>query len=111
MSQDLVDRDDISDGAVLKELESRFHKNDIYSNIGPIIIAVNPYKNITELYSAERLTKLIDDNITTSEVIYMDSDPHVWNVARSSYNQLTVQKTRQAIVISGESGGTSTSIG
>lgn len=50
-TNDLVDQDDITDIAILEELSKRYQLDYIYSNIGNIIIACNPYHYIPELYS------------------------------------------------------------
>ena len=41
---DLVWMPDVNTGAVLHNLRLRYAANDIYTAIGPILIAVNPYK-------------------------------------------------------------------
>lgn len=101
---DLVNQEDISEAAILAELQSRFRKDVIYSSIGPIIIALNPYKQIPGLYSSEKLNGLLheqsDGNYATSS-----HGCHVWLVAQAAYQQLHANLQPQAIVISGESGG------
>ena len=108
MSDDLVDRDDISEGAIMDELKRRFMSDTIYSAIGPIIIALNPYKNMPALYGAENmLNYMLEGEKQLLQANYASTKaPHVWTIAQSAYSQLKLNMTRQAIVISGESGGT-----
>ena len=108
MSTDLVDRDDISEEAIMEELRRRFMEDIIYSSIGPIIIAVNPYKSMPTLYSTSSMNEYMREEIDqTLSATYSSANPsHVWTIAQSSYAQLKANMSRQAIVISGESGGT-----
>ena len=99
---DLVDSDDISEIAILNELKRRFSKDVIYSSIGPIIIALNPYKNIADLYTPASMALYLTNDHSNS---LTQSPPHVWTIAQSAYNSLDYMRKRQAIIISGESGG------
>jgi myosin V len=65
--------------------------------IGPILIAINPYCYVEELYSQQQLDYFLN-------AIGSDKTPHIWNIAREAYLQLKQKSVRQAIVISGESG-------
>eukprot|EP01031_Cornospumella_fuschlensis_P029410 gene29410-35499_t len=103
---DLVDCDDISEQAILHELKRRFTKNEIYSAIGPILIAVNPFQLIHELYAAEVRESFVHAAIGSafSSEETASGKPHVWMVAKAAYRQLLLESCPQAIVISGESG-------
>ena len=48
--QDLVLLENITEEAVLENLRKRFAKNAIYTYIGPVVISINPYKNVA-IYS------------------------------------------------------------
>ena len=94
---DLTDAVDISEASILWNMRKRYHENIIYSSIGPILIAVNPYCYIDSLYNENVLQSYIDayDNLLS---------PHIWTIAKASFDQLKRNSHRQAIVISGESG-------
>jgi myosin heavy subunit len=101
---DLVSAVDISEPAILWNLKKRFRKNEIYSAIGPILIAVNPYQMIDNMYSEEKLRKYLlleEASNSRKSHIESESDPHIWSIARSSYVQLHESSTRQAIIVSG----------
>lgn len=107
---DLVDCDDISENAVLTEIEKRYYKDVIYSSIGPILIALNPYKIIEPLYSKDILNhfvklSIVDSIEKTSGMKDIYKFPHVWEIAMNSYLDIRLNRRSQAIVISGESGG------
>lgn len=105
---DLVDLDDIGEQSVLHAIEKRFQKNEIYSSLGTILIAMNPYRHIPDIYSTTLLEEMmkIDPRIDPN-LIFRFERPHVWMIARNAYLQLKGMRISQAIVISGESGGKS----
>lgn len=103
---DLVDLDDIGEQSVLNAIERRFQKNEIYSSLGTILIAMNPYKHIGDLYSPALLNDMMNiDPRIDPNMIFRFERPHVWMIARNAYLQLKSMRISQAIVISGESGG------
>ncbi len=114
---DLVDCDDVSEAGILRELQHRFHRQVIYSSIGPILLALNPYAHIEGLYHSTILQDYIHRNQDINTERYEEeklfarskgvesSSPHVWMVPYRAYQQLRYEQRPQAIVISGESGG------
>jgi myosin heavy subunit len=113
---DLTDAIDISEASVLWNLRQRYQIHNIYSGlliffllssshfcspllaIGPILIAINPYCYLKDLYSQEKLDTYL--NASGAEHVVT----HIWAIARTAYLQLKEKHIRQAIVISGESG-------
>ncbi len=102
-NMDLVDSEDISETAILAELRRRFMIDRIYSSIGPIIIALNPYKNIPDLYSNVNMAKYLSGDVSLGDTSLRH--PHVWTISQAAFSSLKSLRNRQAIVISGESGG------
>ncbi len=86
INEDLVANDDISEASILWSLKSRFFVDKIYSSIGSIIIAINPYKNIQELYSTEVLNSFM--NTTFDSPV---SSPHIWKIAHGAYVQVRLE--------------------
>ena len=97
-AHDLVDSNDISEPYILWSLRKRFVAGDIYSSIGSIIIALNPYQDIPNLYSDEAMARYL--NYATLE----RTPPHVWKMVRETFERLSISGRRQALIISGESG-------
>lgn len=94
---DLTEAVDISEASILWNMKKKYDENKIYSSIGPILIALNPYCHIDALYSDSALQSYIDG--------YENQlPPHIWSIAKASFEQLKLKSHRQAIVISGESG-------
>ncbi len=104
---DLVESDEVSETAVLWAIKTKFKQEVIYTNIGSILIAVNPYRVLDGLYEPE-IMEMYCHEATTLGVRGGESNttsPHIWGIARDAYVQLAREDgKRQAIVISGESG-------
>ena len=93
---DLVMLDDMSLPLILHALKSRFQKNEIYTNVGTILISVNPYKRLP-LYTPTIISQY---HKRGNKVMA----PHVYLVTSSAFNNLIEDRKPQSIVISGESG-------
>jgi myosin heavy subunit len=103
---DLVKCDGISEATVLYNITNRFLQNEIYTNIGDILVAVNPFANIEGLYSDERMSDVKKEALASGDSLSLMSteSPHVFNIANTAKTGLLYDRVHQAIVISGESG-------
>jgi myosin heavy subunit len=90
----LVDLDELSEGAILHHARKRYKNQTIYTNVGAILVAVNPF---------ERLDIYGDKDVKLASNPSM-SKPHVFVTAFNSYQQLRINLKNQAVLISGESG-------
>lgn len=93
---DLAMLDTLSEDGITKQLQTRFECNQIYTYIGDILIAVNPFANIG-VYSHHYQRRYVNSSRS-------DNPPHIFAVADAAHQALVHQKQNQAIVISGESG-------
>ena len=84
--------------ACLSVLSKRFAKKNIYTNCGPLLIAVNPYEDMDELYSQEQLVHYMELLPAAPRM------PHVFETASRVYTKMMASGMNQAVVISGESG-------
>ncbi|KAL0311086.1 UNVERIFIED_CONTAM: Myosin-2 [Sesamum angustifolium] len=91
---DLVQLSYLNEPSVLHNLHCRYSKDTIYSKAGPVLLAVNPFKDV-EPYG--------NDFITAFKQKILDS-PHVYAVAETAYNEMMTDEIDQSIIISGESG-------
>ena len=82
---------------ILSALNKRFDNNLYYTSIGPILIAVNPFKWISNLYTDELKSEYSNGTKSLSE------NPHVFAKALDAHYGLQFGKN-QSIIISGESG-------
>uniref|UniRef100_UPI00358F878E unconventional myosin-IXa isoform X3 n=1 Tax=Myxine glutinosa TaxID=7769 RepID=UPI00358F878E len=93
---DLCALPDLNERSLLDNLRVRFKQEKIYTYIGAILIAMNPFKFLpiynpkyVQLYDNHRLGTL---------------QPHVFAVADAAYHTMLRRRINQCIVISGESG-------
>jgi hypothetical protein len=85
----------LNESGILQNITYRFQFDLVYTYVGQILIAVNPYK------------KLLGMN-KTSINIYRTGDadlaPHAYAIANSAFSSMMNKGINQSIVISGESG-------
>lgn len=86
----------MSEEAIGEQLQKRFESNQIYTYIGDILVAVNPFTNLG-LYSGQHQKRYVGKSRS-------ENPPHIFAVADAAHQALVHQKQNQAIVISGESG-------
>jgi myosin-9 len=93
---DLCQLPDLNETTLLENLKARFNAGHIYTYVGSILIAVNPFKfypiynpKYVKLYQNRRLGEL---------------PPHIFAVADAAYHSMLRERRQQCIVISGESG-------
>ena len=95
---DLTLLDDMGAPLILHNLRRRFEeKSEIYTNVGNILISINPYKRLP-LYTKEEVHRY------STRKFGQELPPHVFNIAYDSYYGLTSFQSLQSIIISGESG-------
>ena len=73
----MVELRELNEASILENLRIRFQKNEIYTSVGAILVAVNPFK-LLPLYTAE----VIDQYKTMG---YRNLGPHVYGVADNAY--------------------------
>uniref|UniRef100_A0A7S4DMC0 Myosin motor domain-containing protein n=1 Tax=Lotharella globosa TaxID=91324 RepID=A0A7S4DMC0_9EUKA len=83
---------------ILHCLRKRFERNEIYTNVGTILISVNPYQRLP-LYTDQVLKKYINRGLGV-----VDMPPHIFNIAHDAFYGVTSFGQNQSIIISGESG-------
>mmetsp|Transcript_27478 Transcript_27478/g.37764 ORF Transcript_27478/g.37764 Transcript_27478/m.37764 type:complete len:1363 (-) Transcript_27478:153-4241(-) len=95
----LVDLDELSEGAILHHVRNRFSRKVIYTHVGSILVAVNPFEklNIYGTNEMKRAQACCSGNLPT---LY----PHVFVSASLAYQQLCSNRKNQSVLISGESG-------
>ena len=87
---------ELTEENLLKAIEERYRAGLIYTAVGDILVAVNPFREL-QIY----------DRAWSSA--YKVSDvgglaPHIYRVAAAAYNSMVQGKKNQVCVISGESG-------
>ncbi|XP_067833960.1 unconventional myosin-X-like, partial [Heptranchias perlo] len=88
---------ELHEAAMLYNLFLRYQRDQIYSNIGSILAAVNPYKPIASLYGASTVELNRRHQLG-------DLPPHIFAIANECYRCLWKRLDSQCVLISGESG-------
>ncbi|GCC20554.1 hypothetical protein chiPu_0019116 [Chiloscyllium punctatum] len=94
---DMSSLTDLHEAAILYNLFLRYNQDKIYTNIGSILTAVNPYKCIEGLYSANTVELYSKHQLG-------ELPPHIFAIANECYHCLWKRQDSQCILISGESG-------
>ena len=86
----------ITEADIVDNIKKRYDYDAIYTNIGPVLIVVNPYKDL---------------GLTTPEYIRLyrgkfrhELPPHIFALAEETYRNMKGEHMDQCCIISGESG-------
>jgi myosin-1 len=86
----------IDEASILDNLKKRYMNSLIYCNIGPVLIAVNPFKD---------LGIAGQDYIDQYKGRFRhELDPHIFALAEETYRAMKNENENQCVIISGESG-------
>uniref|UniRef100_A0A915PKD8 Uncharacterized protein n=1 Tax=Setaria digitata TaxID=48799 RepID=A0A915PKD8_9BILA len=94
---DLCMLPELTEQTLLDNLKDRFASGHIYTYIGPILLAVNPF-NFFPIYNP-KYARLYCQSRQLSSM-----PPHIFAIANITYHSMLRIKANQCIVISGESG-------
>ena len=50
---DMIDIDELNHATILWNLYKRYQKDEIYTYVGPTLLAVNPFKNMNHKYPTD----------------------------------------------------------
>lgn len=94
--EDLVLLEPLEEESLLKNLQLRYEKKEIYTYIGSVLISVNPYQQLP-IYGPEFIVKYRD-------FTFYEQKPHIYALANMAYQSLRDRDRDQCILITGESG-------
>lgn len=86
----------LDEGILLNELKHRYDRDKIYTYVGDILVAVNPFKKVAIYEKANH-----DKYVQASKAA---NPPHIFAIADQAYNNMVKGGRDQCTVISGESG-------
>eukprot|EP00397_Hematodinium_sp_SG-2012_P000534 GEMP01000535.1.p1 GENE.GEMP01000535.1~~GEMP01000535.1.p1 ORF type:complete len:1693 (+),score=408.54 GEMP01000535.1:315-5393(+) len=87
----------VTPGALLHTVRTRYLKNNIYSNVSHIVIAVNPFQPLS-IYSSKHI------DMYARATDSLELPPHVFGIGADAFRGLMDDRNNQAILVSGESG-------
>ncbi|KAG8573657.1 hypothetical protein GDO81_012485 [Engystomops pustulosus] len=93
---DLATLEVLDENTVTDQLQKRYNRDQIYTYVGDILIAVNPFRSL-DLYSSQH-------SETYTSAKRTSFPPHIFAVADIAYQSMVTYNSDQCIVISGESG-------
>ncbi|XP_072041774.1 unconventional myosin-X-like [Amphiura filiformis] len=95
--EDMAKLTELNDESILKNLKLRYENDQIYTYIGSILAAVNPYKSIPGIYDKAVMERYNKQHIG-------DLPPHIYAIANDTYYSMWKRNEPQCVLISGESG-------
>ena len=87
----------LNEATLLNNVRLRYSKDKIYTYVANILVAVNPYFEISNLYSSDTIRSYLGRSLGTRP-------PHVFAIADKAFRDMKVLKQSQSIIVSGESG-------
>ncbi|KAI4586622.1 hypothetical protein MJG53_004409 [Ovis ammon polii x Ovis aries] len=94
--EDLVLLEPLEQESLIRNLQLRYEKKEIYTYIGNVLVSVNPYQQLP-IYDLEFVAKYRD-------YTFYELKPHIYALANMAYQSLRDQDRDQCILITGESG-------
>ncbi|CRL00551.1 CLUMA_CG013811, isoform B [Clunio marinus] len=96
---DMITMFELEEFTILRNLYMRYKQKKIYTYIGSMLVAINPYE-ILPIYTNNQIN--FYKNQTTAT--YRNEAPHIFAIGNNAYQEMILTKRNQCIVISGESG-------
>ncbi|KAH8377405.1 hypothetical protein KR093_005352, partial [Drosophila rubida] len=94
--EDMITLGDLQEYTILRNLQTRYAKQLIYTYTGSMLVAINPYQ-ILPIYTHREIQ--LYRNKKLSEL-----PPHIFAISDNAFQRLQRHKENQCVVISGESG-------
>ena len=96
IEDNLTTLSELNEQNLLLSIRKRYLNNVIYTDVGDILVAVNPFRPLT-VYDASWCNAYNRPDVS-------ELSPHIYRVAARAFNALVQGKKNQVCVISGESG-------
>ncbi|XP_075244951.1 unconventional myosin-VI-like isoform X2 [Convolutriloba macropyga] len=87
----------LNEATLLNNTKNQYKHDQIYTYVATILIAVNPYHDIPNLYSSEVIKKYKGKSLGTMP-------PHVFAIGDLALREMRKTRSSQSIIVSGESG-------
>jgi len=100
-TDNLTDLEQLNEEILLLELNKRYENDIIYTYVGDILCAINPYKTIKGIYGPDKVKQYVGLEALA------DQPPHLFALADRAFSAMSGARSgraNQVCVISGESG-------
>uniref|UniRef100_A0A914V882 Unconventional myosin-VI n=1 Tax=Plectus sambesii TaxID=2011161 RepID=A0A914V882_9BILA len=87
----------LNEGTLLNNIRLRYQRDQIYTYVANILISVNPYQQIKDLYNSATIKQYQGKSLGVLP-------PHIFAIADKAYRDMKRLKESQSIIVSGESG-------
>ena len=87
----------LNEATLLNNVNLRYAKDKIYTYVANILVAINPYFDIKNLYTNSTIKEYRGKSLGTMP-------PHVFAIADKAFRDMKVLKQSQSVIVSGESG-------
>ncbi|XP_066913408.1 unconventional myosin-Ie-like [Clytia hemisphaerica] len=94
--EDMVLLTKIQESAIVENLKKRYMDDLIYTYIGPVLVSVNPFKQLP--YFTDKEIEMYQGAAS------YENPPHVYALTDNMYRNMLIEQERQCVIISGESG-------
>ena len=103
---DMVSTKDINEVDLLYNLKNRLSQEKTFTNVGPTLIIVNPFKDIKNTYGHEKIEYYIQkQELESPELREKITEPHLYDLVLIAIRELLKPNPKnQSLIISGESG-------
>ena len=95
---DLILLDDVTENAVVENTKAMYYEDHIYSYIGNVVIAMNPFRPLP-IYTEEYVRKYNGRSAFDPKLA-----PHIFALADNVFSDMKFRSRDQVVIISGESG-------
>ncbi|XP_053573509.1 unconventional myosin-Ie [Bombina bombina] len=93
---DMVLLSKISEDCIVENLKKRYMDDFIFTYIGPVLISVNPFKQMP--YFGDKEIEMYQG------AAQYENPPHIYALADNMYRNMIIDRENQCVIISGESG-------
>ena len=59
---DMIKLEDISEIDLLNNIKNRFLKKNTFTNVGQLLISINPYQNMEQYFSEDKMNEILKIN-------------------------------------------------
>ncbi|KAI8853564.1 P-loop containing nucleoside triphosphate hydrolase protein [Chytridium lagenaria] len=94
--EDMTTLSELTENAILTNLQARYTSRQIYTYTGSILVALNPYESL-DIYGTSTIKQYTGKRLP-------ENSPHIFALAEQALQNIRTQRENQSVIISGESG-------